>query len=284
MKLIKTSLNEKNNSTKNIIFSILTKEYPLKTIEITNIIRKRYGKSISFQGVKKAIIELLEEQILINENNKYKINKNWVLENKNYLDELYKTLTKENKQIQKIESIQDEITVFTFETPNAMMKFWEDIIDNWYKNFKNKDPNYNCYQGTHLWEGLLHPDKEKTIMQQLKKKKIISYSLTTGNTILDKLVNNFYKKMGLNSIISSSNSTFDKSYYVGTYGETIVQAIYPKIIVKKLDKFFKKNKSFETLNLNELADIVNTKCQMKLTVIKNLEMAKHINESIISQF
>ena len=53
----------KEDTVKDIVFTILTKEYPLKIIEITNIIRKRYGKSLTFQAVRKALLELIEENI-----------------------------------------------------------------------------------------------------------------------------------------------------------------------------------------------------------------------------
>jgi hypothetical protein len=89
--------------------------------------------------------------------------------------------------------------------------------------------------------------------------------------------------MGVKVGVSSTNNNFDKTYYVGTYGETIVQAHYPLEILDAMDKFFKKNQTIENLNLHELSEIVNRKVKIKLTVIKNLSMAKQINSSIISQ-
>lgn len=120
-------------------------------------------------------------------------------------------------------------------------------------------------------------------MGQLKKKGIISHILSTGNTPLDKNIRKFYESIGVKTYISPSISTFDKSYYVGTYGDLIIQAQYPEKLVAALERFFKKNKSIEELNLKELSDIVNKKTEIKLTVIKNLSMAKQINKSIISQ-
>ena len=45
----------------------------------------------------------------------------------------------------------------------------------------------------------------------------------------------------------------------------------------------KKNKTLEGLDLKQLSDIVGEKIEIKMTVIKNLEMAKQINKSILSQ-
>ncbi len=273
----------KKDNTKNIVFSILSKEYPLKIIELTNFVTKRYGKSVTFQAVRKAVLELVKDGVLLRENNEFAIRKEWVLESKKALEKLYVDITQEKAKPTGIESIKGEISVFTFDSLNELMKFWEDIIDDWYKNFKEGDYNVNCWQGTHIWEGLLHIDREKSIMEQLRKKRIQSYAISTGSTPLDRNIWKFYTKIGLKIKLYPSTSSLDKTYYVGTYGDTIVQAHYPKEIVDALEKFFKKNKTIEELDLDELATIVNTKTTIKLTVIKNQAMAKQINKSILAQ-
>lgn len=267
---------------KNLVFTILTKEYPLKIIELTNFIRKRYGKSVTFQAVRKAVLELVEAEVLLRKEKEFMINKDWVFESKKVLDSLYVDLTKEKITPKSIDSIKGEVSVFTFNSVNEMMKFWEDLIDDWFEHFKKGDPNLNCYQGAHGWEGLMHPDREKIMMGRLKKKGIVSYALGTSDTPLDRYIWKFYKSVGLKTRIYPSSTSFDRSYYVATYGETIVQAHYPKKIVEEMENFFKKNKTIEDLNLKNLSDIINKKVKVQLTVIKNLEMAKQINKSIIA--
>ena len=273
----------KEDNVKNLVFSILTKEYPLKIIELTNFIHKRYGKSVTFQAVRKAILQLVEEGVLMNDHNQFSVSKDWVVNSKKQLDALYEELTKEKVKPKSIDSIKGEVSVFTFDSLNKMMKFWEDIIDDWFEHFKEGDPNINCYQGAHGWESLLHPDCERTLMGRLKQKGIKSYVLSIGNTLLDRYIWKFYKKTGLKIAFSPSLSAFDKNYYVATYGETIVQVHYPPEMVDDLEKFFRKNKNIEDLDLHELSEIANKKQEIKLTVIKNLAMAKQINKSIISQ-
>jgi hypothetical protein len=121
------------------------------------------------------------------------------------------------------------------------------------------------------------------MMGRLKNKGIKSYVLGVSNNPLDRYVWKFYSSIGIKAGFNPSLSQFDKSYYVGTYGQTIVQVQCPKKIVDELELFFKKNQTIEDLNLKELSDIVNKKVKVQLTVIKNLSMAQQINKSIISQ-
>jgi len=276
----------KKNNVKNLVFTILVNEYPLKIIELTNFIKKRYGKSVTFQAVRKAILELVRDEVLIKKDNEFQINKNWVKDAKETIDKLYSELNEDKnntKTLKKFDSIEGRVSVFTFNSIAEMMKFWEEIVTNWFNNFKKGDYNINCWQGSHGWEALLYPDYERKMMMQLKQKGIKSYAVSTGATPLDRMVWKFYKNIGLQVHMYPSASKIDREYYVGTYGEIIIQAHYPKDILDELDLFFKKNKSMEELDLSKLSAIANKKVLVKLTVIKNLQMAKQINQSIISQ-
>ncbi len=271
----------KKSDVKNLVFTILTKEYPLKLIELTNIIRKRYGKSVTFQAVRKAVIGLVEEDVLEQEGFGYSINKAWVKKSKQLMDDLYEKIYQEKTTPKKVDAIAGEVSVFTFNSLNEMMKFWQDLIDDWYTHFKKGDPNINMYKAAHIWEGILHINKEKEVMEKLKKKGIKSYAFIVGNTPLDKNIQKFYTSIGIDTKIEPSSSSFDRGYYVGTYGEMIVQAQYPTDIVKELDLFFKKNKTIKDLDLKQLSDIVSKKRVIKLTVIKNAAMVKQINKSLL---
>lgn len=279
---ISLPLGNKQN-VKNLVFTILAHEYPLKLIQLTNLIRKRYGRAVTFQAVRKATLELVEEEVLVKSNKGYSINKEWIKQSKKTIDNLYNAIYEEKATPQKYDSIGEEISVFTFNSLNEMMKFWEDLIDDWFEKFKKGNPHVNGYQGAHSWEGLLHPDTEKKIMGQLKAKGIKSYAVFTSDTPLDRILQKFYKSVGVKAIIKKSSSQFDQSYYVATYGELVVQTQYPEKLVKDMELFFKKNRNLNSLNLKDLSDIVNQKISCKLSVSKNLNMAKQINSSIISQ-
>jgi len=268
---------------KDLVVTILSAEYPLKIIELTNFIRKRYGKSVTFQAVRKAALQLVSERVLVKVGKEYSINKEWVLSNKKFIDRLYYELSNKEKKHTHSKPVSGEVSVFTFDSLIEMMNAWEDLSSAWGKNFKKGEYNINCYQAPHSWEVLTNSEAETKLMSEYISKGIKSYILCTENTPLDRNIVEFHKKIGVNMKIRPSKSNFDKSYYIGTYGDLIIQVIYPIEIVKKLERFFKKNKGMKELNLVELSKIVNTKTKVKMTVIKNLQMAKHINASIIGR-
>jgi hypothetical protein len=197
-------------SVKDLVFSILSHEYPLKIIELTNLIRKRYGKSVTFQAVRKAVLALVAEGVLHQEGHAFSIRLEWVRESKGALDLLYHQLSTKARKPTSIDAAGGEISVFTFQSLNDLMKFWEDLVEDWIKKFKKGDPNINTYQGFHPWEGLLHPDRERIIWSTLIKKGVKSYSLITSNTPLDVFAIKLYKSIGLKTAIRPPNTKFDQ--------------------------------------------------------------------------
>ena len=271
----------KKESVKNLIFQILTEQHPLKLIELKNKIIKTYNKSVTFQAVRQATNELETSKILLKKDSLYEINPSWIFEAKKTLQTIEETII--TKKIAKQETIKGILNSFSFETINDMQIFWQKLIDNWYENLeKHKNMNINCWQGAHLWEALIHLDTEKKVMQKLKNKGVESYILLTGNTNPDQFTKKFYESIGIKSHINKKLNTED-NYYIGTYGDLIVQVYYPKHLHEEINKLFEKTKKFDELNITKLHDIITTKTLIEMTVIKNIDMAKQINNNIINE-
>jgi hypothetical protein len=270
----------KKTDAKNLVFTILSHEFPLRLIDITRKIKKSYRIGLTFQAIRKAVLQLVDSGVLIRESDMFQISARWVTEVKQHIDKLHKDLHAKKSGVKETESIGGNLSVFRFDSIHDLLYFWEGLIDDWYNGFEKGDNNINAYLGAHIWEGLFEPNRERKVMGQLHKKGIKGYCVITSDTKLDKNIMNFYSSVGLKCKIRKLKN-IDKSYYVGTYGNMIIQTYYPDKLVKALDEFFVNNKDLEKLNLHLLAEIVNMPLSVELTVIRNPEMARQISESII---
>src|SRR3989344_2091602 len=68
-------LLEKTSSVKDMAFSVLMHEFPLSLMKILNAVNKQYNKSFSFQAVRKAVLQLVEEGVLEKEGKEFSENK-----------------------------------------------------------------------------------------------------------------------------------------------------------------------------------------------------------------
>ena len=269
----------KKNTTKDLVFRLLMDTPEQKIIQLTNSLRKTYGKSVTFQAVRQAVNELVDDEVLTKNDSLYSINPSWVYEAKKTLQTIHERL-EGNVQVRG-DSIQGDLSVFTFNSINDMQRFWQQIIDNWYKHLDDETYKINCWQGTHLWEALIHVDSEKKVMQKLKNKGVRSYVLIHADTPLDIFTKKFYQQIGLHVAIQKKQRD-EAHIYTGTYGELIVQVEYPKELHAQIEDIFNKTKSFEDFEISTLHDITSAQHEIKMTVIKNLNMAKQINQQIIS--
>ncbi len=269
---------------KNLAFSILTEEYPLSIAEVANRVRKRYGRSVTFQGVRKALLSLTDAGVLSKGEDGFSVSREWVAEGKGFLDRLYLRLVAKEKPAKAFDSLGKDVSVFVFDSVNEMTRTWQEISDTFYKGYRKGDCNVNCYQAAHSWEVLLHPDIEAKLMGGAVKRGIAAYILCSNDTPLDRSLVRFHERLGVRMAINTYDTRdIDQSHYLGTYGDIILQTEYPEAAVRKLKSFFEKTKSLERMDLSELSAIVNAKAKVKMTMIRNLAMAKQLNAGIIEK-
>lgn len=271
--------NQKN--LKNLVFTILTKEYPLKLIELHNTIKRRYGRSVTYQAVRKAALELLREGVLEEQQHSYSIRKNWVIDAKQTLERIEQELRRGPRK-HSASSETGELTVYEFPTLNALMGFWQENIDQWLRERKKGVPGTNYYQAPHAWEALVHPKEEEEVMRAVTKSRIETVTIITNTTPLDYAIKEFYKGIGVDTTIREPASSFDKGYYVGTYDDLIISTTLPDELVKEIDAFFHQNTDITKLRIDKLTAITKQKILCKLTIVKNAQMANHVNASIRS--
>lgn len=79
-------------NTKNQIILALSRQPNLTGLEVFLVIRKSFGKKLTYQAIHKALQELANEQILLKEDKKYFINANWLKKIKKQVDSLVESL------------------------------------------------------------------------------------------------------------------------------------------------------------------------------------------------
>ena len=63
-----------------------------------------------------------------------------------------------------------------------------------------------------------------------------------------------------------------------------MQTTHPKEISERIDRFFKKYKRIEDVNLTELVDIATAETSITFTVIKDPVLARTLREKIMGKF
>ena len=115
----------KPKTVKDAVVSVLSKEYPLSTRKLHNKVRNT-GLSVSYQGVYKAVNELVEEGIIIKTCRNYQLNEEWVRKIKDFGDNLLSTIKNKNSSLEEIRG--NQYTNLVFNTPMEMGNFFVDML------------------------------------------------------------------------------------------------------------------------------------------------------------
>lgn len=71
---------------------------------------------------------------------------------------------------------------------------------------------------------------------------------------------------------------------IGTYDDVIIQVYQPPEIARGIDGFYRGVKRLEDIDLARMSEIAKRECEVKLTVMRNAEMARQIRESCLKHF
>src|SRR3989338_10714435 len=105
----------KPTSVRDKVFTVLSLKFLLSLIELLNEVKKQYNVSVSFQAVRKAVLELVHANVLVKEGKKFAINTQWILNLTKYAGMLQRQYftSPESKTKTKVE-VGPNVAVYTF--------------------------------------------------------------------------------------------------------------------------------------------------------------------------
>jgi len=268
-----------------MILLILAKEYPLTVGQITKILKGEFKAKVSYQAVRKSLFALAKRKILAESENKFSVSKEYLKEQKRLLDQFFANyFTAENKEKLPLYSKKrEEYTTYTFETLLQVDKFWGELVLDWAYNLKKEDDKRFVFNGPHCWYVLGHLGAEYDFLNLLKANGVTCYYLVEGKTLLDKWSKDFYQTNGAVYKINEKKNPHILRTAMGVFGDNIIQFDYPEDIFRQMEKFYSSTKSFSSLEINKIAEILKKKTSIKFIFSKNQVVADKLKEEIIAK-
>jgi len=269
----------KNKNVKDLVFSILAEDVSKTLTQIHREIKKKYGISVSFQAVLKAVNSLLEKRVLEKKQKLYSISKDWIFETRTFLDNLYTEHFKVKRPIKKIEMGKD-VTVYTLSNLLELDRIWNDLLTNWAR--KEKRDKRNCWKGRHAWWLIPRLQEEDILHDFMIKHGIKTYNLWLSNTPLDKMAAKYYQRKYEKSKIKKVKT--EKDEHITAFGDNVIKFEIPLELSKKLEKIYQKTKRMEDLDVKQAIDLFKKNVEIEFTVIKDKFLANKIKEEVIDYF
>src|SRR3989338_3226492 len=162
-------LLEKTSSVKDMAFSVLMHEFPLSLMKTLHAINKQYNRSFSFQAVRKAVLQLVEEGVLVKEGKEFSVNKEWiikVIKFGNILQKQYFTTAHKGSKVQ----VGGNTTIYTLPTLLDLDYVWNGIIRQALSDPKAE--RIVTFKAVHFWFMIATLAQETELMKEMIKRGI----------------------------------------------------------------------------------------------------------------
>ena len=230
----------KEGSIKAIVLEIFRTEHPLTINNIHQKVKEISRQDIKYHTVYETIKNLEQQKILKKKGPVYLINYDWILKNKDYINNLQlnyaKNLKKDPLFFDSIDIANAQIINF-----NSLEKFDEalkDFEDEFITNTKKNEENTIIWRTKHSWWCLLYMTEQLDQIKKLKEFNIKSYFYIEGKTPLDKWVQSLYQKHGIKVKIGCEKA-MDSIF--GIYNDKLLFVVYPYELIKAIDFIFSEN-------------------------------------------
>lgn len=271
--------NEKG-SVKDLVFTILSEDREKTLTQLHKEMKKKFGVSVSFQAVMKAVSSLVESDVLVRKRKLYSLNKNWIFETRSFFDKLYSEHFKVKKPMKRVE-MGKEITVYTVHNLLELDKLWNELLMSWAKS-ERKDKR-NCWKGRHAWWVVPRLQEEDLLHDFMIEQGVKTYNLWTRKTPLDRMAAKYYSKKNEHAKFRNKRDS-EKDEHIAAFGDTLIKFEIPSVLSKKLDRIYSKTKRIEDLDVKEAIDLFKENVEIEFVVIRDRFLADSVKEDIISSF
>jgi len=264
-------------STKELIIDVLQFDQPLTLTKIMNVMKKKFGVSVTFQGVRKATNQLVENGVLEKTGKEYMISKEWVWKLRDFAEQLQESLFAEKNKVREVQTVSDDLKVYTFDNMIELDVFVNILIGRWFE----ESPGSTYYQQAgHAYFMMGHMEEETKILEKMKKFNVDFYTLTGGKTPLDKWAASYYKNQEFHYESGAGNT----NRYFAIYNDNVFQWETPPELTEAIDAVYTKAKDFKNLNVVALTHLFRKQTTLKVTVMKNAVIAEQLRKHILSFF
>jgi len=265
-----------NPSTKDCIIGILTNEWPLSLREIFFRAKKKYKISCSYQAIFKSVKELVEKKVLIDSEKGFEINIDWIKNVQSFTDivetNYYAKAKVQSPSGLKGSSHGGDMIILDFESIFDAEKYLYYFIKSELLKTKN---DKIFWQLTSEWRPIFYLRSEYNFYRRLSSHGHKFYFLCSGNSEIEFLCGDFYKKLNLKFKFVKDNFPNDSIIF----SDYLISIFVPNNLKIKLKNFLKEKKIFQILQ-----EILEAKSSIKVIINKDAELVKDLKKQLSLRF
>ncbi|MBS3109291.1 hypothetical protein J4227_02065 [Candidatus Woesearchaeota archaeon] len=265
----------KKRSVKEIVFNILCTDYPLNLTKLHDIISKKYNLKVSYQGIRFAINELKDEEIIEKVGKEYILSKEWI----DRLVKFSENLKENYSQMGRFKRFDLQTTQLTV---NSLMELGDFLLYALENDFFDTQKKRELYmQFVHLWIPFAQKNKRDRLKRIFDQNKGKIYCLCQEKTFGDIILGNYYRFLGNIKVGVNLNLPAD----TWVHGDCVIQIFMPEKLRSRMKNAYSLSKEFLSFNkIDILTEMTFEKHPIEIVITRNPSVAKKIKEKVLKYF
>ena len=223
---------------------------------------KTRGVKVTIQGIYKALRELISEDIVIKQHQKYSINNIW-------RSRILKIISNRNN----FSLEEGEGVLYKFNNIFHLDSFWKHILFD-IQNETGKSPTLGWLPHQFWWYIEGREDSEMEYEQQFKRNKIYYYTLIGGKDEIDKK-HKLFTQNEYHQIHLEKNIPLNRRDHISVMGDYVVITRIPSSIAKSIDFLYSTVSDEDSFKI-KLNSLLNKPVKITLTIEKNKRKAEKL--------
>ena len=263
-------------SSKDKIISILSKQWPLTSKEIFERLKREYAQETTYQAAHKTIQELVNENILEKDGNKYGLSKIWIMSNQQFFAETAK-LYQNNKQNQ-IKGFDGTIIVEFKSYSKCVVWLAETFASK--QLVGNGDNILIALFRYGMWP-LKFKFDDFLILMKLLGKATNGYPITKNKTPFGKWIMKQYERAGATGMAWDHELTLEKDTLI--HGDSIVEVEFTPEFEKFIEETYSKISNLEDL-LKFFITQKEPETIIKVAITRNPSLAGLMRKQVMQKY
>jgi len=259
--------NPKGKTTKNLLLRSLAALKQATVVELHHFIKKEFSRTVSYQAVRQALMEMTDEGIVLKEEKQYRLRKTWIADLKETIN-----LLENSQEKQSIRILDKQTTQISLKNLDELGNFILVGLEQQYFDLSKAEPIH--LHVNHLWIPFSDPNKRERLKKVFRKNKV---SVTTEQkSVGDRLLKRWYQQFGPVHLGKKREAPCE--YIV--HADCVVQMFFPEELVKTMDDVysFKVKSDF----LQKISDMTFKEYGIEIIITRNASVAEKIRKELRS--
>ncbi len=265
----------RERSTKALIFQVLSDGRPRRISGIQIEFQKRFKLKLTYQALRKAIRVLIEHEVVVPDEDGYRLNRGWLHRVKSAADRILDR----SDRLQGTFNVDIESSEYvTFQTESLFEAdcLWGELILQVCE--KNPGKTLSCLSHFAWWM-LINPGRETHLFEKLKDLGISFSLLLTRRSWINSWARKLYAEVGIKQGIAHLPA-IDDGIYFNIIDDRVIQVQLSPKTRSFVRAFVEQHDNLYDVSGKAVTKLAHSRLPLTITVFRNAAVAK----AILSQY